>query len=96
MILFHYFRDLPGIIATNTNQAVLNGMFHMVLWRVMPSFVCDAVFYWMLFLSPIAAWKSFKAATMNAEGENQTMRVFFSWVWRNARGPIINLHARHN
>ena len=91
------FRELPSVILKSASQAVLNGMLHLVLWQIVPGIICDAAFYWMFFLSPIAAWKNLKAGILNVEGEHQFTRVFFSWVWRNARVHIHTFHAlRHN
>ena len=63
----------------------------MIVWHVIPSFICDIVFYWMLFVGPLYAWNSvkdsFTSQRLSLQGLEENVpldiaKFVFSWVWR--------------
>lgn len=83
LLMMGGWRQLPTLCARITTTAFINGLFQLVLWNFLPSFICDVAFYWMLFLAPYSAWHSFKPHLADGEGGNPS-RNFLLWLWRKA------------
>ena len=74
----------------------MNGLFQLALWQILPAFICDIAFYWMLFLAPYSAWNSFKARLSEDEGGTNIARDFLMWLWRNAKLKLRQLRVQRH
>lgn len=77
-------RQLPTLCSRVVGTAFVNGCLHLLMWQVLPTFVCNFAFYWMLFMAPYAAWNSFKTRWSESRVGNSLIRDFCSWLWRKA------------
>lgn len=89
-------RQLPTLGASIASTAFINGLFQLVLWQILPAFICDIAFYWMLFLAPYSAWNSFKARLSEDEGGTNITRDFLMWLWRNAKLKLQQLGVQRH
>lgn len=89
-------RQLPTLCTSITTTAFMNGLFQLVLWQFLPTFVCDIAFYWMLFLAPYSAWNCFKARLSEDEGGNNLTRDFLMWLWRKAKLKLRQLRVQRH
>ena len=76
--------------------AFMNGLFQVALWQILPTFLCDFAFYWMLFLAPYAAWNCFKARLTEDEGGGNLTRNFLMWLWRIAQLKLRQLRVQRH
>lgn len=82
---YYLHRQLPILSAKITTTALMNGLLQLFLWKILPSFICDIAFYWMLFLAPYSAWHCFKAQLAEGQHDNNPARDFLLWLWRKAK-----------
>lgn len=53
LCVFTLFRSLPNKIWSHVWKMLSQGFAFAVLWPFIPQFVCNCLFYWALYLSPI-------------------------------------------
>ncbi|KAJ7386281.1 hypothetical protein OS493_010686 [Desmophyllum pertusum] len=94
LLMFGGWRELPTLCARITTTAFMNGLFQLVLWQFLPTFICDIAFYWMLFLAPYSAWHCFKARLAEGEGDSNPTRDFLLWLWRKAKMKFQHLRIQ--
>lgn len=89
-------RQLPMLCSKILSTAFVNGLVQLALWQVLPSFICDFAFYWMLFLAPYAAWNCFKACLTQVEGGNNVTKDVIMWLWRKAKLKLRQLRVQRH
>lgn len=87
-------RQLPTLCRRVIGTAFVNGFLQFLMWQVLPAFVCNFAFYWMLLMAPYAAWNSFKTRWSESRVGNSPARDFCSWLWRKAFQKLRQLMIR--
>lgn len=91
LLLTGGWRQLPTLCSSIATTAFINGFLQLLIWQVLPLFVCDIAFYWMLLTAPFTAWNSFKTRLNESRAGNSLIGDFFSWLWRKALQKLRHL-----
>jgi len=96
LLLMGGWRQLPTLTVSIATTAFMNGLFQVALWQILPTFLCDFAFYWMLCLAPYSAWNCFKARLTEDEGGGNLTRNFLMWLWRIAQLKLRQLRVQRH